>query len=205
MRDAVRHGTFSARLDCHYLVHEPDVAEAGRCFICARPLCLSCAIAFRGRVLGPECLATVLDDAPRQPPPVAPRYPKSDLLVLIGLGLILVLTVFPWTRFGDHSGPVDAWRIQWSLLASVSALLGLAFAIKSRLRPGDPSVEAAVVATLAFLAGLSDGLDWLSFGGLETLLSYGVPLRSLPRSEEAVRAMNEVGPSTGEVEYTLQS
>lgn len=41
-------------------------------------------------------------------------------------------------------------------------------------------------AMLAFLNGESDGLDWLSFGGLETLMSYGVPLRRLPRSEEAV-------------------
>jgi serine/threonine protein phosphatase 1 len=41
-------------------------------------------------------------------------------------------------------------------------------------------------AFLAFLDGLSDGLDWLSFGGLETLMSYGVPLRSLPRTEDAV-------------------
>ena len=45
--------------------NHPEVAEAGRCFVCARPLCLSCAIAFRGRVLGPECLATVLDDEPQ--------------------------------------------------------------------------------------------------------------------------------------------
>jgi serine/threonine protein phosphatase 1 len=44
-------------------------------------------------------------------------------------------------------------------------------------------------AMLAFLDGESDGLDWLSFGGLETLMSYGVPLRSLPRTEEAVRAL----------------
>src|SRR6266853_220576 len=40
---------------------------------------------------------------------------------------------------------------------------------------------------LAFLEGLSDGRDWLSFGGLETLMSYGVPLRSLPRSKEAAQ------------------
>jgi serine/threonine protein phosphatase 1 len=46
-------------------------------------------------------------------------------------------------------------------------------------------------AMLAFLEGHSDGLDWLSFGGLETLLSYGVPLRSLPRSEDAVIALRE--------------
>lgn len=35
-------------------------------------------------------------------------------------------------------------------------------------------------AMLSFLDRLSDGLDWLTFGGLETLLSYGVPLRTLP-------------------------
>ena len=41
-------------------------------------------------------------------------------------------------------------------------------------------------AFLAFLDGHSDGLDWLTFAGLETLLSYGVPLRSMPRTEDAV-------------------
>ena len=41
-------------------------------------------------------------------------------------------------------------------------------------------------ALLEFLDGLSDGLDWLSYGGLETLLSYGVPLRHMPNSPAAV-------------------
>lgn len=44
-------------------------------------------------------------------------------------------------------------------------------------------------AFLAFLDRRSDGLDWLTFGGLETLLSYGVPLRSMPRTEEAVEEL----------------
>lgn len=44
-------------------------------------------------------------------------------------------------------------------------------------------------AMLSFLDGESDGLDWLSFGGLETLLSYGVPLRGLPKAEQAVRTL----------------
>jgi diadenosine tetraphosphatase ApaH/serine/threonine PP2A family protein phosphatase len=55
-------------------------------------------------------------------------------------------------------------------------------------------------AMLSFLEGLSDGLDWLSFGGLETLLSYGVPLRRLPRSEDDTvtlrRALAEAVPAT---------
>lgn len=44
-------------------------------------------------------------------------------------------------------------------------------------------------AMLSFLDGESDGLDWLSFGGLETLLSYGVPLRRLPNTAEAVKGL----------------
>src|SRR6185312_1069102 len=46
-------------------------------------------------------------------------------------------------------------------------------------------------AMLAFLDGESDGLDWLSFGGLETLMSYGVPLRRLPNTREAVLILRE--------------
>lgn len=46
-------------------------------------------------------------------------------------------------------------------------------------------------AMLSFLDGESDGLDWLSFGGLETLMSYNVPLRSLPQTGEAVVALRE--------------
>jgi len=47
-------------------------------------------------------------------------------------------------------------------------------------------------AMLAFLDGESDGRDWLSFGGLETLMSYGVPLQGLPRTEQAVTALRDV-------------
>ncbi len=44
-------------------------------------------------------------------------------------------------------------------------------------------------AFLAFLDGQTDGLDWLAYGGVETLMSYGVSLRHLPRSEDAARAL----------------
>ncbi len=46
-------------------------------------------------------------------------------------------------------------------------------------------------AMLAFLEGESDGRDWLTYGGLETLLSYGVPLRRLPHTGPAVSALRE--------------
>jgi serine/threonine protein phosphatase 1 len=65
-------------------------------------------------------------------------------------------------------------------------------AVMSDLLPGFTTVRLMgnhEEALLSFLDGESDGIDWLSFGGLETLLSYGVPLRSLPNSGEAVRAL----------------
>ena len=46
-------------------------------------------------------------------------------------------------------------------------------------------------ALLAFLAGASDGLDWLTFGGLETLTSYGVPLHTMPRGPAAVAELRQ--------------
>jgi serine/threonine protein phosphatase 1 len=69
---------------------------------------------------------------------------------------------------------------------------GVVDAVMSDLLPGFTTVRLLgnhEEALLSFLDGESDGIDWLSFGGLETLLSYGVPLRSLPNSGEAVRAL----------------
>jgi len=69
---------------------------------------------------------------------------------------------------------------------------GVVDVVLSDLLPGFSTVRLMgnhEEAMLSFLDGESDGLDWMSFGGLETLLSYGVPLRSLPNSGEAVRAL----------------
>lgn len=46
-------------------------------------------------------------------------------------------------------------------------------------------------ALLSFLDSTSDGLDWLTFGGLETLLSYGVPLRTLPSTDRQIVELRE--------------
>jgi serine/threonine protein phosphatase 1 len=55
-------------------------------------------------------------------------------------------------------------------------------------------------ALLDFLEGRSDGLDWLSYGGLETLMSYGVPLRGYPdtlqRAAELRDALARAVPSS---------
>lgn len=46
-------------------------------------------------------------------------------------------------------------------------------------------------AMLDFLDGLNDGQNWLGYGGLETLMSYGVPLKSFPRTPEASDRLRE--------------
>lgn len=46
-------------------------------------------------------------------------------------------------------------------------------------------------ALLSFLDSISDGLDWLTFGGLETLLSYGVPLRTIPSTGQQVAELRK--------------
>lgn len=40
-------------------------------------------------------------------------------------------------------------------------------------------------AMLEFLDGRSDGVPWLTYGGLETLVSYGVAIRRLPANDES--------------------
>jgi|SRR5882672_4993589 len=47
-------------------------------------------------------------------------------------------------------------------------------------------------AMLEFLEGRSDGTAWLSYGGLETLLSYGVAMRSFPSDAQAATDLREV-------------
>src|SRR5262249_39677042 len=44
---------------------------------------------------------------------------------------------------------------------------------------------------LDFLDERSDGLDWMSYGGLETLMSYGVPLRGFPDSAERTAELRQ--------------
>jgi serine/threonine protein phosphatase 1 len=47
-------------------------------------------------------------------------------------------------------------------------------------------------AMLDFVLDRSDGMDWLSFGGLETLLSYDVPMKRPPNSREATAELRDL-------------
>jgi serine/threonine protein phosphatase 1 len=46
-------------------------------------------------------------------------------------------------------------------------------------------------AMLDFIRGRSDGSAWVAYGGVETLLSYGVALRRLPLDGSATRELRE--------------
>jgi serine/threonine protein phosphatase 1 len=46
-------------------------------------------------------------------------------------------------------------------------------------------------ALLGFLDGHSDGVGWLTYGGLETLMSYGVPVRALPADPAAADELRQ--------------
>ena len=46
-------------------------------------------------------------------------------------------------------------------------------------------------ALLGFIDGHSDGLGWLTYGGLETLMSYGVPVRALPSDPASAEELRQ--------------
>jgi hypothetical protein len=117
--------------------NHPDVPRVADCSVCRRPLCLSCAIPVRGRVVGPECVRTLVHDAPSTPSAVVTTG-RGDLAALIGFGLALAVSVLPWSRFGDSSRVLGAWSLHWSLLAVGSALAGLVLAVLARRRPLEP-------------------------------------------------------------------
>jgi hypothetical protein len=129
----------------------------GACDVCAKATCISCAIPIRGRLVCHDCLPTVLEDAPLAPPPPArlPLPGKGDFLAIAGFALIVVLSVFPWTRFGDNSGYLDAWSPHWSLAAVIGATVGLAFAIRSLRRPLDPRLVSAAYVGMGLLVALA--------------------------------------------------
>lgn len=123
----------------------------GVCDVCGRPLCVVCAIPVRGAMVGPECLPAVLEDVPpaaRLPSPIRPRGGK---VALIGFGLAAVVTILPWSRFGDSSRYLGAWTPHWSLIAALAGVAGFAFALYVTYRPLDPRIEAATYGFLGLV------------------------------------------------------
>jgi len=133
----------------------PGSAEVGRCDVCGRSLCLTCAVPVRGSLVGPECLATVLEDAPPPVPAPVTIPARGDRMAAAGFALVLVASIFPWSRFGDTSGYLEAWRVGWSLPAVGAAAAGLAFAVMAWRRPMDARLEALAYAALAVVSGIA--------------------------------------------------
>jgi hypothetical protein len=84
--------------------------------------------------------------------------PRADTMATAGFGLVVLLSIFPWSRFGDASGPFEAWTLHWSLLAAGGAVLGLVTALAPWRRSWGPRIQvglqlglALLVATGAFL------------------------------------------------------
>lgn len=77
------------------------------------------------------------------------RVRSGDPLATVGFGLVLVLSIFPWSRFGTRSGLFEAWLTPWPLLAVLGAAAGLAFSVVSWRRWVDLRVQVAVHGGLA--------------------------------------------------------
>ena len=135
--------------------NHPAVAQVAKCTRCRRPLCVACAVPIRGTVFGPECLPTVLEDAsiPTDPPVIV--LPRGDLIAAAGFGAVVLLSVLPWSRFGDAAGAFGAWNPHWSLLAVGAATLGLILALVFWRRPRDPRLEIAVYLGLAAVVAVA--------------------------------------------------
>ena len=131
--------------------NHPGVAGVGTCELCGRSLCIACAVPVRGTVIGPECLGSVVEDAPPGPPPSLVIRPGGDRLAIAGFGLVTVLSFFPWSKFGDSSRFLGAWSLHWSLAAAGAGVIGLLFAVSALRRPSDPMLEALVYAALGLV------------------------------------------------------
>jgi hypothetical protein len=102
-------------------------------------------------IVGRECLAAILEDAPPAERIPSPVRPVGGRLALIGFALVVMVSVLPWSRFGDSSRYFGAWILGWSLIAASSGVIGLAFALIVARRPLDPRIEAAVYGFLGLL------------------------------------------------------
>jgi hypothetical protein len=121
-------------------IHHPSRTAVARCSACDEPVCLACAVPVRGRVLGPECLATELGDPAITTPPEPDRALAGSWVAFSGAVLALLATVGPWTRTGAGNRLFGAWvpSVRWSMVAAVTATALLPTAWWFRTHPGRP-------------------------------------------------------------------
>ena len=174
----------------------PGKPSVATCDECGRPLCLTCAVPVRGRVLGPGCLSRELGPE-LAPSPPAPAAGRPILLVTgIGFAAAAISTALPWKKFGEGSGPFGAWGLapRWSILAGVAALLGLLVWATVSLRGRRPGTKwAAALRLLAILVASGAVLHLLrpppfgpsSVGPWAALISAAVAFAGTLRTQQA--------------------
>ncbi|MBA3363563.1 MAG: B-box zinc finger protein [Actinobacteria bacterium] len=104
-------------------IHHPGRPAVARCSACEEPVCMTCAVPVRGRVLGPECLAAELGDPAITTPPEPDRTLVGSWMAVAGAALALFATAAPWTRTGAGDRMFGAWvpSFRWSMVAAVAA------------------------------------------------------------------------------------
>jgi hypothetical protein len=140
-------------------VHHPSRTAVARCSACDEPVCLACAVPVRGRVLGPECLATELGDPAITTPPEPDRAVAGSWVAFSGAVVTLLATVGPWTRTGAGNRLLGAWvpSVRWSMVAAVAATALLPAAWWFRTHPGRPGAILVILGgtAIAFASALA--------------------------------------------------
>ena len=128
-------------------VHHPSRTAVARCSACDEPVCLTCAVPVRGRVLGPECLATELGDPAITTPPEPDRAVAGSWVAFSGAVLALLATLGPWTRTGAGNRLLGAWvpSVRWSMVAAVAATALLPAAWWLRTHPNRPGAILVIL------------------------------------------------------------
>ena len=105
--------------------HHPGRAAVARCSVCGDPVCLSCAVPVRGRILGPGCVAEELGDPALTMPPEPDAAVPGATWSVVGSALALLATVGPWTRAGSGARVFGAWvpGVRWSMVAAFASLV----------------------------------------------------------------------------------
>lgn len=133
--------------------HHPGRAAVARCAACGDPVCLSCAVPVRGRVLGPGCVAEELGDPALTMPPEPDVSVHGAAWALAGALLALLATVGPWTRAGSGARLLGAWvpTVRWSTIAALASVVLIVVAWWFRASGSGAARTLVIVAGLVVL------------------------------------------------------
>ena len=134
-------------------VHE-DRAAIERCESCGRPVCLDCAVPYRGAVRCERCVAREFGTP--EPTPARRRSAPPELVAAVALSVAVLASTLPWHRSGTLTSALSAWRPSldpWASGAVGAALVSFLLAGLALLRPRGRS--GAMTASWGALAGLS--------------------------------------------------